>query len=453
LKLIDIFKKNRLFFDFLLNSGGSIVAQVVAFLFIYWTTQLYTPKAFGNYATLLSKILILTTLLTLRMELVLVTNKEEDYFKASLVAACTLIISVTLFFTLILFLFFDGYKSIFFGSQWQSSDWIIYLSILVLPFSAFRNIGNGILIRNGNFKRIAKLVIIFPIVSGIAQVAFSFPFNGSADGLLISYLTSMFIIDLFYLKTTSKNISFSDLSFDFSKIFGTIKKNSTVTLWRSLTTISEAIYSRGVYIVMVNFVPAAALGQFNLAQRFLKPPTTLFSTISNVFFHHGTKRSLKEIESSIRNFLIIVVLLSGMLTGFFLTNGEAIFDLVFGSEWKNAGLYIGVLFIGQSMVFITSGMTRFPDIVGIQKNIFYLQFLFTIIMVGGLYWSGISGWEMENIVGFYTGLMFVYNLVWVIYVFIMSDLNVKTVLFSLILFLGTLGLAALIDINFLLLNR
>ncbi len=440
--------QKKIYKDFLFNSTGSLLAQVLSLLFILWTTKIYSPESFGKYATYFAKVSLLASVFTLRLDLSFTVNKLNKQFQTTLMT-CFYLISIFSFLFIAFYLITpEFYKKLFFNQNWGVKSQLLYLSsLLVFPLLSLKTLNINILIRQGKFKTIAILTSLYPLLLGAMQVLINTLGTKNEEGLYYSLLFTLLAINVLYFSQTKSSLLISNKEYSLITFTNDIKLNKNYSLWRTLITICENIYSRAVYFVLEHFTTAHFLGQFNLAQRLLGPATTLFNALSNVFFHHGAVKSIEAIKPVIFRYLLIVSLCAAAVSGIFYSNGEFIITLIFDKKWAEAGQLLGILLIGQSILFITSGLTRLPDILGIQKSIFFFQFIFTIAMVLGLYYAGTNSFSNALLCMIYTSIIFIYNLVWIIFVFIKAKLTLYSLITSLILFTLTFLIFSLVNLE------
>ena len=427
--LKTVLDRKKIYKDFVLNSGGTITAQGINVGFIYITSQLYDAQAFGAYAVWLSFITLFVLFFNLKLELAFVTAETEEDSKEIIKT----IFSLSLISTLLLLLFYFSGRAL---ALINITYPIFFLLLFCVLFLNLKTLGDYLLTRLGDFKVFSLLLVFNAMLLGTAQIVFFYLTSGKSSGLLLGYLVSLLITGGIYFRLMKqKKLLPSFVSiFDFRSAVTKLKEKRDTTIWRSSDSVVEVLYTNGIYLVLNSFVSQGQLGQFNLAHRISSLPIGLFSSAANVFFHHGAKDDLSSIQGFIYKFAIGIITISALATAILLYYGEILISFFFGEQWSATGNILGFVVIGQSILYLSSSFTRFPDILGIQKKMFYVQFGCSVFMITGLLL--LAYWEINfiSIVLFYSLTIAIYNGLWLLILFANSELSASRMFLILLLY-------------------
>ena len=303
-------------------------------------------------------------------------------------------------------------------------------------FLNLKTLGEHLLTRLGKFKVFSSLLILNALILGIAQIIFFYLTSGNSSGLLLGYLTPLlFTGGIYWHFLRQKKLLPTLVSiFDFKSMLNKIIEKKETTLWRSSDSVVEVLYANGIYLVLNTFVSQGQLGQFNLAHRIANVPIGIFSSVAKVFFHHGTGTDLSTIQGVIYKYALGVITISAFITAILLCYGQTLISFFFGAHWGTTGDILGFVIIGQSILYLSSSFTRFPDILGLQKKMFYVQLACSIFMITGLLLLAFWDINFISIILFYSLTIAIYNVLWLLVLFTNSELSAPKMFMIILLY-------------------
>ncbi|MCK6258821.1 lipopolysaccharide biosynthesis protein [Fictibacillus sp. KIGAM418] len=344
--------KSRFLKNILVLAGGTAFAQGLLALCSPVLTRLYTPADFGLLQTYVSVLSIAAVIASWRYEMTIPLPKSDR------TAASLLVLSMMITF------FMGGVMAVIFFlfqhelEKFQTFQSLIdYLWLLLLSF-----LGVGIYqslnywaVRKGAFKDIART----KVTQSFGQIAIQVVF-----GLLMFRPSGLLLGDAAGRVMGSGRLSLSLLKED-SKVLKEITVKSIIESakrYRSFPLISSwsallnGIGQQLAPLLIISFFGAAAGGWFALGQRVIGMPMLLIGkSVSQVYFGEASDR-LKKNEgimdlyqkTAVKLFLIGVLPIAVLFVG-----SPYLFSLFFGTEWREAGLYVqslSLMFLGHFVV-------------------------------------------------------------------------------------------------------
>jgi len=165
----------------------------------------------------------------------------------------------------------------------------------------------------------------------------------------------------------------------------------------SIHALSDVGQSTAVILMITGIFGSVSTGLYGLTMRILQAPLNMIgNSLAMVFY--------KEVsEKTINGQLISKLLLSTMRTLFLISLpvflllmvfGPDLFALVFGSEWRDAGLYARIMSPWLMLNFIASPLSNLPIILSKQRAFFVYSLIGNSIVIASL---AIAGWLFNEI--------------------------------------------------------
>jgi O-antigen/teichoic acid export membrane protein len=154
------------------------------------------------------------------------------------------------------------------------------------------------------------------------------------------------------------------------------------------------LFANQIPQLMLNFFGQSTVGQFSLSQRVLGSPVTLFSTsVSHVFKERASsdyriKGSCRGIFVQTLKSLFLISIIPFLLL-FILS--PTLVPIIFGEEWRTAGIYIRALSLMYFFKFTVSPLSYVIIIAEKQNLNLVLQIIFLVLTSGALYIGVRSG--------------------------------------------------------------
>lgn len=410
IKLNTEFKKNV----FTLLTGTTI-AQVVPFIVSPILSRLYSPDDFGILAIFTSVFSLFSIIVTLQYESAIVLP-SDDYKAASLVKLCFLItITMTLFSILIVTFFNDKIVNII--NDNRISIWLLFVPIPVFLMGLY-NTFYFWAIRNKKYRILAIRSISQSFFTAGSKVILGIS-GLIKEGLILGTILGLFIptsfLTLFSIaenKKLFKKINFSDLIV----VAREYQNFPKFTAWHGFFDLFNATATS---FIISNFSGSEILGLYSFTLSILhKPIQIIGSSISQVYFQkaseiYNNKGNIWTITKKLilRLFIIALLIFSPLMLF-----GPQIFSFFFGKQWYYSGIYSQLLLPWLTLKFIGSPITSCVNIVGKQKEFFYLTFIYNILYPFALYFLLINNISIEKslfIVSTLSAFYYIFIILWI----------------------------------------
>ncbi|WP_368857361.1 lipopolysaccharide biosynthesis protein [Thauera sp. 2A1] len=372
-------------------AGGTAGAQVIMMAFAPLITRLYGPESYGVQGVFLSVLNILATVAALGYPTaVVLPSGDADALRiAKITAWCGAIIS--LLFALLLVSFSGDLFSLVKAEV--LSDFV-----LLLPIATFISVLSAIqaqwLIRKRAFALTARFAVFTSLMvnGGKAAVGYISPTAmalivvnviGSGLGLLLTYFGCR--------KGAAFDHSEAGPSAA-SSVNELLKRYSDFPLYRMPQNLINVLSQSMPLLLLSIIFGAGPAGQYSIAFSVLGVPSALIGGAVLSVFYPRVNEALRAGENAQRLIVrsTLGMAISGLVPfGSVVLLGPYLFELVFGSDWRVAGLFAQWLAVLVFFQYINRPAIAAIPVLGIQK-----QFLFYEI-------ASAAAKAIALIVGFY----------------------------------------------------
>jgi O-antigen/teichoic acid export membrane protein len=348
--MIQLFKtKSEFRNNVIILLSGTAIAQVIPILISPILTRIYSPKMFGQYATFITIVTILSVISSLRYDLAIVRSVG----RIQILSACLISIYVNLFsFFLCLFIVLYTTDQLATLLNLQEVK-ILYLVPFFVLLNGIHQTGISLLNKLKQYRVISKNLILQSTSNSSLNILIS-ALHVSYLGLIFSILISRvistiaiirkFVDSVKHLKKSNKFIRFP--------IKLVAKKNIDLPTYSSLEVLVGELNNRIIYLYFTVFFSLQITGAYFLVNRVLSVPISVLATsFSKVFFQNYVETKNKKKK------LVSIWIKIGLYTApiflfpfFYIGN---LFEFFFGNNWVVAGDIAEVLipFYYFSLVF------------------------------------------------------------------------------------------------------
>lgn len=392
--------------------GGTSIAQLVIILASPILARVFTPEDFGSFAILTTVVYILTALSCLRLDVAILSSKNDLELVWLFQKSLTILVSIVILITSTLFIFYEMTG--------------LYLNILVfIPLMIFLsglfNILNNLTLKLQNTHLNAKSKIIQSGGGALSQLILGLQglgFKGMALGQILG-----FIYSITYL--TKKNISY------FKNIFRYSNKK-----YRIIDYKNYIIYDSmgAVFSVVANHIPTLLIsillgksfgGSYYMAYRVLMLPVSVISISISQFV--GSKYVEWKNEDVYHDNLskilyclsVLVFIPSFLLIGFL----PDIFSYVLGEQWILAGEIAAICIIWIAVKFIFESLVITFSLDNSQKIGLFFQAFLTLIRVSTIFIGWRLGLDSFMIINFFSIISFLCYLLGLILISFINKIN------------------------------
>jgi O-antigen/teichoic acid export membrane protein len=320
---------------------GTSIAQILPVVISPILTRIYSPSDFGVLALFISITMIFGTIANARYELaVILPEKDEDAIN---IFALGLTISTILSTLLLIFVIVFHSKILVWLGNDNISFWLYLAPIVIFLVGAF-NMLNYYSTRKKYYKDISHAFIYKSVSTVFVQLGLAFLKNG-AIGLISGYSIGnlsgnlKMIKNVFKDKKTIKKINVKD-AIEQGRRYSRFPKFTLPASFANILSIEL------INILISKLFSIATLGYYSFANRVLSIPSSFIGkSVSQVYIQEAAteKRNTGKaiiIFKSITTKLVVVGLPFFVLL-FFIS--EWLFVIVFGEEWRLAGVYAKII--------------------------------------------------------------------------------------------------------------
>lgn len=365
-------------------SAATAVAQVFPLVVAPLISRLYSPAAFGGYATFYAVAIILGTVAALSMQnVILIEEKDEDAFAAMIVVLLApLTFSLTIALALVLAparLLLDLFP--------QIDPRLLLLLPLTVVFSSVFQVGYVWLLRMGQYRVLAANKIILAATTAGVQVGIGFLHIG-ALGLVLANLAGYCLATLAVWRVVFSDEKRRARAPTLQAVRDVYLRHRNFPLY---TTPAQLLNSTANYIpdlLIGRLFGAEVLGQYSLGMRMVAMPLAFLATTVQDVFRRDSSREFAATGGCERSFARILIVTSGVAVlllapGIFLLRW--VFPLVFGVEWSSAAFYIQAMAALLIVRFVSSPLSFVWIVTGRQKHDLQWQLGLLFITVASLF--------------------------------------------------------------------
>lgn len=386
---------------------GSAVAQAIPIAISPILTRLYTPEDFGLLALFISLTAILSSIATGRYELaIMLPSDDEDAINiAALGVLIATSISSVLF--LIVYIFNDSIVSLL-GNE-HISFWLYFVPCTVF-FIGLYNVLNYLNTRKKLYRDIAKANVLKSVGLAAVQLLVG-TVKAGALGLISGQIISHVIVSL---KLSVKILSVYDVGkVKFLEMERLARRYCDFPKYSMWAILANTLAYNVTNILISLYYSVATLGFYSLSQRLLSMPTALIGkSIGQVYFQQAvaekkeTGRAIKTFKSTSKKLAVMSLLVFTPM--FFVL--PFVFEIVFGEEWRIAGVYAQLILPFVAMQFIASALSCTNSVFERQKISLIWQIGLTILSIGSLMVCYHLGIEFTDFLMIFSGTLFCYYL-------------------------------------------
>jgi len=392
-KLKDAFKKDTYKNVFILFSGFSI-AQAIPLLATLVLTRVFTKDQFGIFFIYSSLCMILSTFITLKLELAIVLPNKKDEGKVLFITSLlTSFIFSGIVYLVILF-FYDPITNILGDKNIGKLLYILPLSLLFLGIvqscSYWLN-------RNNKFKEISVINVSKSLTSSIVQISLGL-FSFLKFGLIIGLISGQFISAIYGIYCSFKEKIIDTKNTSIKRIFDLVSRYKKIPIYNTSIAVSNTLSNHLPIFLLTSFYSLEMTALYGLAHRIIATPLGLVSqSVGQVLYNEASQRYNKGINlrsliiSTYKKLAKLAIIPSIIIMAF----APFIFGLLFGQEWKLAGTFTQLLIPWLFLMFLNSPMTYIITILNKQNqlliyDILLLIFRFIALFVGYKYFGSIT---------------------------------------------------------------
>ncbi len=406
--------KSDFFKNFLVLFGGTSFSQLIQILGLFVIAYFYTPQELGILAFILSLSTILSVVSTLKLEQAVLIPKKDQEARIIVVITCLISILVSIVALLLLLIFKTWIASLF--NESKAEAWLLFVPLISFFLSAYQ-IFNYWTIRKKEFKR-NSLALIFQSTTTVSVNAgmgyAKFGTFGLILGSVFGRAMSFFILALRFFDFR-KRFKMNLKKMSFKRIIGRYKNFPYFTMPHALFS---SLGGNLPIIIITALLSSQIAGQLSMSLRIFIPLNLIAISSLQVFNQRISEKFQKE-ESfymDVRRLLVVLFSIGAIPVVILAFFAPELFSFFLGNQWVEAGKIAQILTIWFFASLMASPISYIPALLGLQKKMFLLEVIRTLLSIGGLYlgivlmdlYAGLLFFSLGNVV------VLAYNIAWIV---------------------------------------
>lgn len=331
--------------------SGLFTVQIIHLVFSFILPRIYSPEEFAVFGIFLSSIFILFEINNYRLDHALMLPKEDTesiYIFRKAIAYSTLT-ALTVGLIWVAYSMSSLYNNSYSDLKWISVS--VFLQGIIQPSLSFSN-------KNLKYKLINFSKIIQAITVGVVSCS-PFFFNTDQVYLIQGFVAGQLIACIVFISQYFKKLVQFDTNNSYS-IRPYIEFPKFGTLSSFLNTVSR---NSIVYVLSIFFTPQM-VGLYTFTNRLTQSPIGLItSAVGQAYFRDAsqakTKEELKELTENVQKILSQLAIIPVTIALFF---GPALFEFLFGQEWRAAGEIARYLSFWYGTTLVVTPLSMLIDV-------------------------------------------------------------------------------------------
>lgn len=361
----------NIYSNMLTLATGAGLSKLVALLSIPIITRIYSPEDFGALSVFIAMTALLVPFGSLSYYLTIPLLKNDA-------------LALNLAFSSFIFLVLVSISSVFF--LWYAAEpvmnllsmqtlvpywWLLPLAIF---FTGLYELLNSWATREKSFKAIAKSNFLQSVAGAIVKVSMGF-LGFKLFGLLLGQVISQSAGTIILIKIINGKFKTYKHKINRQRILFLLRRYSDYPKYRLPSQFLLVFSVQAPLLFSAWLFGAEVTGQLGLALMTLALPIILFGSTAGQSYYGEIAKIGRKHPEKIYNITkkVTIKMLFVSIAPFFilLLTGPFIFQLVFGDEWRQAGLFASILVIYLVFQFISSPVVKALDI--FEKQTVFLR--------------------------------------------------------------------------------
>jgi O-antigen/teichoic acid export membrane protein len=370
--------------------GGAGLAQLLLVVASPLFTRLYTPANFGVYALFMAVVSILAVFATGRYETAIFI--AEDNEKAFHVVTFCLFLAATVSALLFVVAFLFRHALAQFLNQPDISTGLLLVPPMVFTTAAYQ-VMSCWFNRNKKYRLLATNRVVRSVATVTLMIAFGV-FGAGAAGIVIATMLGLAcptVLLLYRWNTERRSEHWTASRTALLQTASRYRSFGIYSIWGD--TLNAVTGQLPAFILTAYFGPLV-VGLYNLTQRVLAAPASMLATAIGNVFQQRAADDLRNIGNCRKTWWATFGLLMGLSVPTYaliaLIAPDA-FALIFGEQWRAAGIYARVLCPFFLLSFAASVLSRMTQLAEKQKQDMLWQIALFVLVTASLFYGAIAG--------------------------------------------------------------
>lgn len=353
---------------------GTTIAQAIPVLVSPFLTRLYEVSDFAVLTVVATIISLVGVITTGRYELTIGLPENEREAKQLVWLSVIISCFVALFSFLILLL---GRFTI---ARWynnpESANYLLLVPVASLFYGFFQAFSFWN-IRKRFYSDLAGSRVSQSLVNSGISLGYAFTgwgLNGLVFGNVAGQVASFFYA---WLRLSwKKQMPYTGEGIKTQELKALASRYKDFPRVNGLHALTDVAQSTLVIFIISAFFGTLATGLYGLTMRVLQAPLNMIgSTFAIVFYKEVSEKVAKKekIGKLLRSTIITLTLISAPIFLIIMIFGPSLFSMVFGEEWREAGVYARIMSPWLFVNFISSPISHLPAILSRQRQFFILS--------------------------------------------------------------------------------
>ncbi len=413
-RILKLFNRSSFWHNAALLASSTVLGQGLVVAVQPILTRIYKPEDFGLLALYASILSLLAVIINLRYEQAIQLPKEDAEARYLLLLSLVVGLGLSLVFGMAFWLLHDIL------SNWFNTplpSYFIFLVPVGLVCIATMQAGSMWALRHAQFDVLAQTKLQQGVWQAMSQVGLGLLLKGPI-GLMIGDVLGRLGGIQALLRIMPRNLT----NITFQSMWRIAHRYRGFLLYGSWAALLTAASFHLPFVILTAFFGTAAMGQFSLSYRITTIPVTLVAqSIGQVFFSKAAAtRTLTELGRLTEQTASMLLALGLPIFGSLFVVAPEAFPLIFGTEWKEAGIYAQLLAPYLLLSIVAHPLSHVLTVREWQKTLLAFTVLELALRIGAIY-MGVHSREMY----------------WAVYLFVVSSTVVA--LLSLVLFFNAAG--------------
>lgn len=353
-------------------STGTALSQVLTLAFSPVLTRLYDPDDFGILGVIRSISGPLTVIAALKYELAIVLARDDEKAVNVLVLCFAIVISICLLSALILGLAGDLIATTI-GAP-SAGTLLLMVPFMVFFGGSFQTL-NAWANRRKSYLRASISEVSRSGATGISQVLFALLGHGGGlvYGRIVGGAVATFALGSKIFREERHLLSKAGRFLQLRTTAVAYDQFPKYTMPRALLV---AISRNLPTIFLASFFSPAAAGLYWFTVRTLEMPTTLIATaVRRVFYQRAAAlhNDHKSVLPLLTRTTAALAAISCIATVIIIAVAPPLFEFIFGSEWRDAGVYAQWLVLWWFAAFCSVPSAMLIPVYDLQRRFFLYE--------------------------------------------------------------------------------
>jgi lipopolysaccharide exporter len=383
-------KKSHFLSDVLILVTGTSIAQIIIIIASPIITRLYSPEAFGVFALVISITSIIGVLASMRYEYaIMLPDSDED--AANLAVGCILL--VCLISGLCIPVIWFGQNIIITYLNAQELGLYLWLVPIIVFFSGIFTVLSYWNTRSRNFRRLSNAQVSQSVASTGTQIGAGYAGYTSGGSLIAASIIGLGVATtMLWGQIWRDNKTLLKKFIGWEKIIQGFDRYKNFPKYSTLSSLLNTLSWQLPVLLLGAFFSPIISGYYALGMRTLQFPMNFIgNALFQVSFQRAAEAKDKDSISSLVENVFHILLIIGMVPILILALiGADFFSVVFGAQWREAGVYVQILSVWMLFWFLSSPLSMIFDVLekqalDLKLNIVLLVTRIMSLVIGGLY--------------------------------------------------------------------